>query len=72
MHDGPSYTGSTPALGAGRLGPIPSSPTKNKLLLPFEYRIELAFGEVLRDLIRIKRAAVHAEIDTAHEQYLYF
>ena len=26
--DGVSYTGSTPALGAGRLGSIPSTPTK--------------------------------------------
>ena len=28
--DGVSYTGSTPALGAGRLGPIPSTPTKKR------------------------------------------
>ena len=29
---GVSYTGSTPALGAGRLGSIPSSPTKLDIL----------------------------------------
>jgi hypothetical protein len=29
---GLSYTGSTPALGAGRLGSIPSSPTNNSRL----------------------------------------
>lgn len=29
MRYGPSYTGSTPALGAGRLGSIPSGPKKS-------------------------------------------
>lgn len=32
---GLSYTGSTPALGAGRLGSIPSSPTMNHSLTAF-------------------------------------